>query len=110
MRSWLLFAACIALSPATSGCRGRDKQSSITCTVVDRSVREVGGAFEVAVSVRWSVQGKNYRLNKPMSVGRFDAGENTKAALEERFRPGAIVDCTVDPARPTRVDLHAGDR
>jgi len=107
MRSRLLVAACAAAVAAGAGaaCRGGKKESAATCTVVERSVREVGGALEVDVSVRWSVNGKNYRLNKPMNVGRFDPGENTKASLEERYKPGAPVECMVDRAHPTRVDL-----
>ncbi|HEY8144954.1 MAG TPA: hypothetical protein VIG06_19880 [Kofleriaceae bacterium] len=112
MRSAFLVAACAALTAAGAGagCRGGKKESAATCTVVERSVHEVGGALEVAVSVRWSVNGKNYRLNKPMIVGRFDAGENTKASLEERYKPGATVECVVDPARPTKVDLGAAGK
>ena len=107
MRSRLLVAACAAAvaAGAGAGCRGGKKASAATCTVVERSVREVGGALEVHVSVRWSVNGKNYRLNKPTMVRRFDAGEASKAELEERYKPGATVECTVDPARPTKVDL-----
>lgn len=112
MRSSLLVAVCAAAvaAGAGAGCRGAKKESAATCTVVERSVHEVGDALEVAVSVRWSVNGKNYRLNKPMTVGRFDAGENTKASLEERYKPGAIVECVVDPARPTRVDVGAAGK
>ena len=74
MRSSHLVAAfaAIAAAGASAGCRDSKKESAATCTVVERSVREVGGALEVDVSVRWSVNGKNYRLNKPMNVGRFE--------------------------------------
>ncbi|HEU5055485.1 MAG TPA: hypothetical protein VFU21_03145 [Kofleriaceae bacterium] len=104
MRRWFFTAALAALCAA--GCRGDKKESGATCTVVERSVREVDGALEVAASVKWTVKGKNYRLNKPMTVGRFDPREHSKPALEERYRPGAEIRCAVDPARPTRVDLQ----
>jgi hypothetical protein len=112
MRSSLLvvLSAAVVAAGTGAGCRGGKKESAATCTVVERSVHEVGDALEVAVSVRWSVNGKNYRLNKPMTVGRFDAGENTKSSLEERYKPGATVECVVDPARPTKVDLGAAGR
>jgi hypothetical protein len=97
--------AALALAMALVGCKGDDKKSEVRCEVVDRSIREVGGALEVAVSVRWSVGGTNYRTNKPIAVGRFDPAEQTRAALEERFKPGVAVGCSVDPARPTRVHL-----
>ncbi len=108
MWSRLFAAACIAALAALAGCREqKTKSTAARCEVVERSVREVGGALEVAVAVRWSVAGKNYRLNKPAAVGSFDPREHSKAALEERFKPGAPVDCTVDPAHPTKVDLQA---
>ncbi len=112
MRTRLLVAACVALAaPAAAGCRGgKKKESGATCTVVERSVREDRDALEVAVSVRWSVNGKNYRTNKPMTLGRFDPREHPKAALEERYKPGATMECSVDPAHPTRVDLAGGER
>ena len=99
-------SAALALALVAIGCSGK-KTSSVRCEVVDRSIREVdGGALEVAVSVRWSVGGKNYRNNQPIALGRFDGKETSRAALEERFKPGATVGCSVDPARPTRVDLE----
>jgi|SRR5687768_12605271 len=113
MRRRFLAAAVAALAAAlvAAGCRGDDRKATTTCTVVDRTVREEGGKLEVAIEVRWSIGGKNYRQNKPTTVGRFDPGEQSKAALEERYRPGAAVPCSVDPARPTRVDLDgAGAR
>ena len=113
MRRRFLIAtvAVLGAAAAAAGCRGEKKTSAASCTVVERAVRDEGGALEVAVAVRWSVGGKNYRQNKPMTVGRFDPREQSKAALEERYRPGAPVACSVDPARPTRVDLGgAGPR
>ena len=108
MWSRLFAAACIAtLVAAVAGCREKKSSAAVRCEVVDRSVREVGGALEVAVSVRWSVANKNYRLNKPTALGSFDPREHSKAALEEQFKPGTPVACTVDPAHPTRVDLQA---
>ena len=98
--------SALALALAVVGCKGDEKKQAVRCEVVDRSIREVGGgALEVAVSVRWSVGGANYRTNKPIAVGRFDPAEATRDALEQRFAPGAAVGCSVDPARPTRVDL-----
>lgn len=96
--------ACAALALAVAAC-GDKKASTVRCEVVDRSIREVGGALEVSVSVKWSVGGKNYRNNKPIALGRFDPKEHSRVALEERFEPGAAVGCSVDPGRPTRVDL-----
>ena len=113
MRRRFLAAAVAALGAAlvAAGCRGDTTKATATCTVVDRTVRAEGGKLEVAIEVRWSVGGKNYRQNKPTIIGRFDPGEQSKAALEERYRPGAAVPCSVDPARPTRVDLDgAGAR
>ena len=107
MRRWFLTAAIAALGAAAvaTGCRGDKKKPTAMCTVVDRTVRDEGGKLVVALAVRWSVNGKNYRQNKPTTVGRFDPGEQSKAALEERYRPGTAVPCSVDPAKPTRVDL-----
>ena len=113
MRTRFLIATVVALgaAPFAAGCRGEKKTSAASCTVVERTVREEGSALEVDVAVRWSVGGKNYRQNKPTTVGRFDPREQSKAALEERYRPGATVPCSVDPTRPTRVDLDgAGPR
>ena len=109
MRRWFLTAAIAALGAAAvlPGCRGDAKKPTATCTVVNRTVSDESGKLVVALAVRWSVNGKNYRQNKPTTVGRFDPGEQSKAALEERYRPGAAVPCSVDPARPTRVDLDA---
>lgn len=99
-------SAALALALVALGCRGEKKTSAARCQVVERTIREVsGGALEVAVSVRWSVRGTNYRSNKPIAVGRFDPKEHPRAALEERFAPGAAVGCFVDPGRPTQVDL-----
>lgn len=92
---WLLAAA---------GCAGK-KQPAARCEIVERSVREVDGQLEVLVLVRWSAGGKNYRMNKPAAVGRFDPAAEPRAALEARFAPGGTVPCTIDPERPTRVDL-----
>lgn len=101
-----MLAAAAALSLA-AGCRGGAKDGAAArCDVVEREVREVGGALEVSVAVRWTVAGKNYRTNKPLELGRFDPKENSKAALEERYKPGATVPCTIDPAHPTRVRLR----
>lgn len=74
--------------------------------VVERAVREIDGSLEVSMTVRWTVAGKNYRLNKPMTLGaRFDPDKESAAALEKRFAPGTEVGCAIDPAQPTRVDL-----
>ena len=96
--------AAVAAASLSTGCRGK-KASTSTCRVVERSLRQVDGSLEVAVAVRWTVAGKNYRHNKPVVIGRFDGRENTAAALEKRFAPGAEIECSIDPARPTRVDL-----
>jgi hypothetical protein len=107
-RFFAVAVAALGAAAVVAGCRGETtKKATATCTVVERTVREEGGRLEVALAVSWSVNGKNYRQNKPAAVGRFDPGEQSKAALEERFRPGAAVPCSVDPARPTRVDIDA---
>lgn len=108
LRRFLVGGFIAALGAA--GCRGEKKEAPASCTVVERTVREVGGALEVAVAARWTVKGTNYRHNKPVTIGRFDARQGEKAALEERYRPGAEVPCSIDPARPTRVELHGDPR
>jgi hypothetical protein len=105
MSSRLLLAFVIAC--ALAGCR-RDRSSNHqSCQVMERSVNQVSsGELEVAVSVRWTVAGKNYRTNKPMVLGRFDPKTSTVKSLEERYKPGAAVECSIDPAHPTRIQLH----
>jgi hypothetical protein len=105
MSSRLFLAFMIAC--ALAGCR-RDRTSNRqSCQVTEASVHPVtSGELEVALSVRWTVAGKNYRTNKPLTLGRFDPKKSTKASLEERYKPGAAVECSIDPAHPTRVQLH----
>jgi hypothetical protein len=105
MLSRVMLAAAAALSLAAA-CRGGAKNGTASCQVVEREVREVGGALEVSVAVRWTAAGKNYRNNKPLEIGRFDPKEQSKAALEERYKPGTAVPCVIDPAHPTRVRLR----
>lgn len=99
-----LLAACLALSLG-SGCRGKEQAKSARCEIVSGSVREVGGALEVAVSVRWTVGDRNYRTNKPVTYRRFDPAQHSLAELEKEFAPGQTVACAIDPAHPTRIDL-----
>lgn len=109
MSSRLLLVA--ALITAAAGCRGGGgSKQGVTCEVVEREVHEVGDAIEVALAVRWTVAGKNYRTNKPLELGRFDRKQHTVAELAERYKPGAAVECSIDAAHPTRVALHGGDR
>jgi hypothetical protein len=92
-----------------AGCRGGSKAAD-SCEVVEQSVKQSGDAIEVALSVRWTVAGKNYRTNKPLELGRFDPTKHTVAQLQERYKVGASVECSIDSTHPTRVALHGGDR
>ncbi len=108
MSSRLLLALALAVA---SGCRGSSgTKSADACEVVEASVKPAGDAIEVSLAVRWTVAGKNYRTNKPLELGRFDAAKHTVAELQERYEVGARVDCAIDGTHPTRVSLHGGDR
>jgi hypothetical protein len=103
-----LFIALLLLA-ALAGCRSRSKAAD-RCEVVEQSVKQSGDAIEVALSVRWTVAAKNYRTNKPLELGRFDAAKHTVAELQGRYKVGATVECSIDSSHPTRVTLHGGDR
>ena len=102
-----LFIALLLVA-VLSGCRSGSKAAD-RCEVVEQSVKQSADGIDVALSVRWTVAGKNYRTNKPLELGRFDADKHTVAQLQERYKPGAKVECSIDPTRPTRVALHGGD-
>jgi hypothetical protein len=103
-----LFIALLLLA-ALAGCRGRSKAAD-SCEVMEQSVKQSGDAIEVAVAVRWTVAGENYRTSKPLELGRFDAAKHTAAELRDRYKVGATVECSIDSSHPTRVTLHGGDR
>jgi len=105
MSSRLLLVIALAVA---GGCH-RGSKPAESCEVVEASVKPVGDAIAVALSVRWTVAGKNYRTNKPLELGTFPADKHTVAELQQRYKPGAKVECTIDSSRPTRVALHSGD-
>jgi hypothetical protein len=102
-----LFVALLLVA-ALSGCRSRSK-SADSCEVVEQSVKESADGIDVALSVRWTVAGKNYRTNKPLDLERFDASKHTVAELKQRYKVGAAIECWIDATHPTRVSLHSGD-
>jgi hypothetical protein len=102
-----LFVGALLVA-ALVGCRG--SKGADSCEVVEQSVKQSGDAIEVALSVRWTVAGKNYRTNKPLDLGRFDLAKHTVTELQERYKVGSTVECSIDASHPTRVTLHGGDR
>jgi len=107
MSSRLLLVAALAVA---GGCRGGGgSKPADNCEVVEASVKPAGDAIEVALSVRWTVAGKNNRTNKPIELGRFAADKHTVTELQARYKVGAKVECSIDPTRPTRVALHSSD-
>lgn len=84
-----------------------------TCVVVKPSIRAVTDdgekLHEVALLVRWTVDGRNLRLKKPLTYDRFRAAEHPVAELERRFAPGTSIDCAFQKNDPTRVMLRSAD-
>jgi len=79
---------------------GHDTLIEIRCTITDREIR----SKDVLVKVRWSVDGRRYRLREPLGISDVPAGM-TPDELAERFRPGVEVPCSYRSGDPARVAL-----
>jgi hypothetical protein len=101
-------AYVIVAAPAAAVVRAR-RWRVAECTVISSGVKRLArDAYELDLAYEWPVGGRAFRGSRLDFFRRARQDPGEWAPLLRRLRPGQVVTCYVDPARPEEATIDRG--